>query len=177
MGRVNLHESKFVILAFQFYLLFQTFTSVQQYLSISFQDSVSADNCVKSQDFIYLGHRPSSKLTEPGELYHFQIQKFTCSDPMGEAEQRIPSLPSSFSLSSFLTTYAHHFSSLARGKPKNHRTENNRDKPDRLSGEDHQEAGLFNTSAVPWEHPFCSLDITCPEVPALLSLLNIIAIN
>lgn len=50
-ARVNLHESKFVVLAFQFYLLSQIFTSVQQYLSISFQDPIwveSADKHVKS---------------------------------------------------------------------------------------------------------------------------------
>lgn len=46
----------------------------------------------------------SSKLVYPGELSNFQIQNFTCPDPMQEPEQGIPGTLSSLSLPSFTTS-------------------------------------------------------------------------
>lgn len=106
MGRVNLHESKFLILAFWFYLLFQTLTSVQQYLSISFQDPQwieLADN-EKRKNTTYI----LDTVIHLNSQYqcNFWFESLHVLIPCG-GWTGVPNLFSSLPLSFFPTTYTH----------------------------------------------------------------------
>lgn len=108
MGRVNLHESKFLILVF-----LVLFALSNTYFSTAIFKHIISRSCMhwsswqwkKKKYFIHLGHCCSSNLTQPEELYNFCFKSLHVLFPEGAGH--------GFSTSSLLSpSLSHHLHTL-----------------------------------------------------------------